>query len=360
MDVHATADIEQQTANEHPLLLYRIGAILCFAAGAILMLIGIRLTQDFTPYTAMDHYQHLNALPIVQPGYQNPPSHDKRAVVTTLYSDAYAIAVAVLGHSTRSAGVSSRLILPYLEEKVSPQALCIARAVGWEPMTVPRISPPHGGKNIYFRFIDQYTKLNVWRLDKLGIESAVYLDADMLVRRNFEELFDSPFTFAAVPDVFLPGNPKGFTISFNAGMLVLRPSTEVFNLMASELETAEFPLGDAEQSFLNLFFGSKALRLPYSYNANLAIKTRSPAMWDGLKKDMRIIHYTLNKPFIEDFESPQLLSETELRTVLAKAARRDGGLFTEEVGWWREAYDRMMGEVGDRINACYDTRTSST
>ncbi|KAJ6527184.1 hypothetical protein B0H19DRAFT_1385554 [Mycena capillaripes] len=149
------------------------------------------------------------------------------AVVSSMYSDGFAIAVAVLGHSTRSANVSARLLLPYLEHKVSEKALCIVRATGWEPYAVPLIPPPHGGKGIHLRFVDQYTKLNIWKLDQMGVDSAVYLDADTL------------FNFAATPDAYGAGDPRGFSLTFNAGVLAFQPSTEVFENMREKIETAE-------------------------------------------------------------------------------------------------------------------------
>src|ERR1700683_2394407 len=100
--------------------------------------------------------------------------------ISALFSDPYAIVVVVLGHSTRSANVSGRLILPYIDSHISPRALCTACAMGWEPHAVPFIPLPHDGKGIYYRFKDVYMKLNIWSLDKLGIESLVYLDTDTL------------------------------------------------------------------------------------------------------------------------------------------------------------------------------------
>lgn len=282
-----------------------------------------------------------------------PTSSDKRAVVSTLYSDSYAVGVAVLGHSVRKANVTSRLLLAYLDDgRVSHQALCIARAVGWEPMAVPFILPPHNGKGIYYRFYDQYTKLNIWGLDKLGVEQAVYLDADTLVRRNFEELFETPFNFAAVPDVY--GDKRGFTVNFNAGVIAFRPSSAVLDVMKQRIETATFPLDQAEQSFLNLFFSTNALRLPYAYNSNLAIKGVSPAMWAGMKDEMRIVHYTLTKPFLDGHSesSPKILTEERQREVISKAAAQDGGMFAEEVGWWRDSYNEMMQSVRGKIEEC--------
>jgi hypothetical protein len=274
--------------------------------------------------------------------------------VSSLYSDSYAVAVAVLGHSIHSANVRARLILPYIEG-VSPRALCIARSVGWEPEEVPLVPPPHNGKGVYYRFVDQYSKLNIWSFDKLGVERLVYLDADTLVRRNFDELFDSPFNFGAVPDVWSAGDPRGFGITFNAGVLALHTSTEVLEDMKRKIETAQYPLGQAEQAFLNLYFGPNCVRLPYAYNANLAIKNRSPELWRGMKEEMRIVHYTLLKPFLDDSRpagSEPILTPDEMSEAVRQAAMLHDGLYAEEVGWWREAYERMMHDKGDEIATC--------
>ncbi|KAJ6573448.1 glycosyltransferase family 8 protein [Mycena vulgaris] len=314
----------------------------------------LHLALQRIPYSPLDNYQDINRVPITT---SKGASHgaNQRAVVSTLYSDGYAIAVAVVGHSARSANVSARLLLPYLEDQVSEKALCIARAVGWEPYPVPLISPPHGGEGIYPRFRDQYTKLNIWKLDDMGIESAVYLDADTLVRRNFDELFDSPFNFAAVPDVWGGGDPRGFSLSFNAGVLAYRPSSTVFADMRKKMEIAEYPLGQAEQGFLNLYFGGTSMRLPYIYNGNLAIKTRSPGLWRRLADEMRIVHYTGVKPFLYEIEnsSDTILSPQEMEQAMDHNEGRENGFFAEEVGWWREAYRRMMSEHGNDIAKCY-------
>lgn len=219
---------------------------------------------------------------------------------------------------------------------------------------MPFISPPHDGRGINHRFDDQYTKLNIWGLDEMGVKRAVYLDADTLVRQNFDELFDSPYDFAAVPDVYEPSDHRGFTISFNAGVIAFRTSTEVLNEMKRKLETAVYPPSEAEQAFLNVFYSASALRLPYAYNANLAIKTRSATMWESLKKEMRIVHFTLVKPFLIDFtpESNHILTFDKQRTVIEEAEGRYGGLYVEEVGWWKDAFEAMVRDHGDQIEGC--------
>ncbi|KAJ7610168.1 glycosyltransferase family 8 protein [Roridomyces roridus] len=312
-----------------------VGAILAIA----LVWIGLSALARVLrfQYVSLDRFQdlivrHMNRMPATKghgPGHTLP---EQRAVVTTLYSDGYAIGVAVLGHSAKVANISARLILPYFEHKVSPKALCIARAVGWEPMPIARIPPPKGDDAEYGHYKDQYTKLSIWKLDEIGVDSAVYLDADTLVRSNFDELFDSPFNFAAVPDVWL--ERRGFIVDFNAGVLAFRPSTAVFDDMQQKLEIATYPPAEAEQAFLNLYFGPTAFRLPYLYNANLAIKPRSPALWKRFTDEMRVVHYTLVKPFINDLAkgADVILSPEELEMELQITEGREGGLFREEIG----------------------------
>ncbi|KAJ7636784.1 glycosyltransferase family 8 protein [Roridomyces roridus] len=309
-------------------------------------------------YVSLDRYQDLCVSSYSTyghgPVFHTPPN--RRAVVTTLYSDGYAIGVAVLGHSAKAANISARLLLPYFEHKVSPKALCIARAVGWEPMPIPRIPPPKGEDAVHWRYKDQYTKLSIWKLDEMGVDSAVYLDADTMVRSNFDELFDSPFNFAAIPDVW--GGRRGFSVDFNAGVLAFRPSTAVFGERhAKKLEIATYPIVEAEQAFLNLYFGPTALRLPYIYNANLAIKRRNPALWKRITDEMRVVHYTLVKPFVSNLGKPAdaLLSPEELDEAVTIVEGQYGGLFKEEVGWWKEEYEMMMMVHGHTIEQCYSS-----
>ncbi|KAF9066380.1 nucleotide-diphospho-sugar transferase [Rhodocollybia butyracea] len=312
----------------------RIGLILAGLAGLVLFLSGVSLVlRKPIRFIPQKNFQDLHP-PNVVDGSSPAASSSTTAVVSTLYTDSYIWGTAVLGYSVRQANVASRLLLPYIEDRISPEALCIARAVGWEPIATPLIKPPHNGKGIYFHFADQYTKLTVWTLDKLGIKKAVYLDSDTLVRRNIDELFDLPFNFGAVPDVH--GSKGGFLTNFNAGVLALRPSSSVFNQMMKVLESASYPLDQAEQSFLNLFFVANVVRLPYAYNANLEIKRESPKLWEGLKDEIRVVHYTQVKPFIREHGGNT----------------KTWGSFAEEVGWWHQVFDEMMGELRDTIEEC--------
>lgn len=279
-------------------------------------------------------------------------TYEQRAVVSSMYTDSYVFPLAVLGYTLKQHQVNARKILIYLPNRVSKRTLCFVKAAGWELHPVDFIPPPHQGKGIHYTFVDQYTKLNIWTLDQIGIKTAVYLDADTIVRRNFDEIWNLPFEFGAVPDIWV--SDPGFTAGFNAGILFFRPSTGIFKDMLSKLETTDFRLKDAEQSYLNHYFGAQSVRLPYAYGGNLAIKERSPEMWKAMQADMRIIHYTLTKPFDFKAKCPNGVCDQEKvydlerqEAWLKTAKTKWGGNFVPELTWWEESFNLMMGEIGN-------------
>jgi len=336
----------------------RFAFIACGAAFSLSIIINLHLLLSSSlspPGNALDNYQPLNHNPIIDPTLLETPNYnstfhpEEYAVVTTLYTDAFASAVATLGHSLKRANTTSRMIVLYLPDKISEAALCLATSSGFIPHAVNRISPPHDGSGVHRHFVDQFTKLSLWTLDQAGIKGLVYLDADTLVTRNFEELFRMPFTFAAVPDVFL--DSAGFTLGFNAGVMFVRPSTAVFRSLTAQLATARYPLQDAEQSYLNHYFGAEAVRLPYAYNGNLAIKLRKPQLWQQTAEERRIIHYTLIKPFLQgDYQEVPF---DELEEWVETQAEKKGGVFREEVHLWGDMFREFKTKYRNNIDQCF-------
>lgn len=63
-----------------------------------------------------------------------------------------------------------------------------------------------------------FTKINCWLLEQYS--KCVFLDADCLVLRNIDDLFEKD-EFSAAPDA-------GWPDCFNSGVFVYRPSKETF------------------------------------------------------------------------------------------------------------------------------------
>lgn len=287
-----------------------------------------------------------NSLSPVYENYASVPAADERAVVTSLYSEAYTTGVLTLGQSLKDVNTTARRILLYLPHRITPRSLCRLQANGWELQPVERIPPPDAGRGVYHRFLDQYTKLHVWGLDKAGIKAVVYIDGDTLVRANFDELWQLPFNLAAVGDIY--GDKRGFTLSFNAGVMFLRTSSAVRDDMLSKIGTANYKHDDAEQGFLNLYFGTQVARLPYIYNANLAIKRKDSAIWASMMPHARIVHYTLVKPFLDDDEAASVDPrdyDVETRLGLERKKAMTGGLWRDEMAWWESAWQDMNAEL---------------
>ncbi|KAI0636551.1 nucleotide-diphospho-sugar transferase [Trametes polyzona] len=303
--------------------------------------------------TPLDDYVQLHHIPLVDDAAlddTHPTRGPGNVIATSFFTDEFATAIAALGHSLARVNTTAQRIAIYIPEQVSPRGLCIASATGFTPRAVARIAPPHGGKGIYHHFVDQYTKLRIWELDAAGARGVVYLDADTLALRNFDELFTIPFPLAAVPDVY--EGRKGFTLGFNAGVLFLRPNSTTFEQMMTRVGEGVFGLHEAEQSFLNTFFGAEVARLPYAYNANLAIKARAPALWAGMRDEMRVIHYTMVKPFTRDNKAYTLVPMEELEANARRRSVEEGRDFTDEMDVWAQVWHETYEIYGDKLRDC--------
>lgn len=217
----------------------------------------------------------------------------KRAYVTLLCGgDGYLPGVEVLGRSLEVAGAKApRVVL------TTPDVTSVAREglrrLGWEVRNVEAIANPASAL-LFPRFKMVFTKLRAWELD--DIERVVLLDADTLVLKNIDDLFERR-TFAAAPDFFLPDR-------FNSGVMVLDPSRLTFRRMVERLSNeANYDGGD--QGFLNRFYPDwyampESHRLPMGYNMatfSYQFMHAHPLLKDAVEKEIRIIHYMLQKPW---------------------------------------------------------------
>ena len=92
-----------------------------------------------------------------------------------------------------------------------------------------------------------FTKINIWRLEKYS--KCVFLDADCLVLRDIDDLFERE-EFSAAPDA-------GWPDCFNSGVFVFQPSKETFTKLVqfASQQNASFD-GETTISFLFLFLPS--------------------------------------------------------------------------------------------------------
>ena len=185
-----------------------------------------------------------------------------------------------------------------------------------------------------------------------SLKSVVYLDADTLVKRNFDELFDIPFAFAATPDVYLDN--RGFVIGFNTGVMAFKPNSKVFDDMVTKISRNDYGHGEGDQGFINAYYSQQAIRLPHVYNGNLAVKSKGRKYWDAIQDQMRIVHFTLTKPFDmaprcgdgDAVCTAEEIWDTKRQKAYLQTAKMDrNGDYKEEIEWWETMYDEIVANV---------------
>lgn len=219
----------------------------------------------------------------------------RNAFVTTLCGgDGYVKGAEALGRSLKRTRTAAAWVVMVTDD-VSATARADLAALGWEVRAVAPITNPRPSEErLFARFGGTYTKLRAWELTEF--DRVVLLDADTLVLRNVDELFERP-AFAAAPDFLLPDR-------FNSGVMVLEPSIDTFRRMMAKLGTLESYDG-GDQGFLNTFFHDwyampAAHRLPCGYNLHQFIYQfmhGHPSLRATLEHDARIVHYTVQKPW---------------------------------------------------------------
>ena len=143
-----------------------------------------------------------------------------------------------------------------------------------------------------------YTKLRIWEL--VDFKKVVYLDSDMMVLANIDELFDCPNWSAVNAGGELPQycDWKGL----NSGLLVIQPSAAVFSDMMNKIE--KLKSGDwGDQGFLHAYFPRwpelNELHLPHIYNMpadfidqyGTQLGYELPSNGGAQTKTVKILHY---------------------------------------------------------------------
>lgn len=175
------------------------------------------------------------------------------------------------------------------------------------------------------RFAEVWSKLACWQLTEF--EQVVFLDADMLVTQNMDELLDLPLQegwiaachacrcnpdkITSYPKNWRPENcfysyckgvehteqPEEVENYLNGGLLVLKPDQQVFDEMMSQLSRMD-DLSRylfAEQDFLNDFYHQHWQPLPWIYNALKTLPSQHARIWDLSR--VKNIHYIIDKPW---------------------------------------------------------------
>jgi alpha-N-acetylglucosamine transferase len=144
-----------------------------------------------------------------------------------------------------------------------------------------------GEKPPFHSPLDNFAKLRLWQLD---YDRAVFLDADTLVLRNCDRLFDYP-EFSAAPNVY---ESLGDFHRMNSGVFTARPDLATFERMMAALDRPGFFWRRTDQTFLQDFFPDWH-GLPVFDNMLQYVWLNLPDLWDWAS--IRVLHFQYEKPW---------------------------------------------------------------
>ncbi|KAL8677849.1 MAG: hypothetical protein Q9186_005761 [Xanthomendoza sp. 1 TL-2023] len=298
----------------------------------------------------------------------------KRAWVTLLTRSSYLPGVVTLAHSLsthRTAYPLIVLVTPSLPDS-SLQALELESK--HNPLLlihpIELLLPPDGQRSasVASRFEDTWTKLRAFQLTTYS--ACVFLDADLTVYKNMDEIFDIPLpahdwiaaNHACVcnldRDAWAPENwtkdncaytplahPQSLTTAtpvpsdtappntyalLNSGFFLYHPSPELWHAVhhhfqtSPDLSTYQFP----DQDFLAHFFRGKWLPLSWKYNALKTMENWHPNIWRD--EEVMGLHYIVDKPW----------ERRVARDGVAGHLGRDG----KTHGWWWGVWEDWVKE----------------
>ncbi|SER70327.1 Alpha-N-acetylglucosamine transferase [Tranquillimonas rosea] len=153
-----------------------------------------------------------------------------------------------------------------------------------------------GEKPPFHTPLDNFAKLRLWQLD---YERVVFLDADTLVLRNSDALFDYP-EFCAAPNVY---ESLADFHRMNSGVFTARPSRATFNAMLARLDAPGAFWRRTDQTFLQDFFPDWH-GLPVFSNMLQYVWFNMPELWSW--EQIRILHFQYEKPWQDHAKADRL------------------------------------------------------
>ncbi|CAM0149037.1 unnamed protein product [Urochloa decumbens] len=211
-----------------------------------------------------------------------PPA--TRAYVTFLAGDGEKWKVVVeLAERLREVGSAYQLVVAVLPDvpesrrRILVSHGCVVREI--QPVHPPDENQAHLAMDDY---VTNYSKLRIWEF--VEYERMVYLDADIQVLENIDELFElDKGHFYAIVDGFCDGTwshtpqyKAGYSQQqfFNARMFVHEPSMATAKALLDTLRVT--PPTFSEQDLLNMFFREQFKPIPPVYNLAPAMLLRHP------------------------------------------------------------------------------------
>jgi len=269
---------------------------------------------------------------------------EKYAFVSVLSTDDYLPGLLVLNKSLLNTRSKYSLDVILTSNISKETKLILDRNHISYSVTVQEIENPTNVDREH-RWFSTYSKLAVF--NQVQYEKIIYLDADMVVLRNIDNLFLYPHMAATNAGGQLPR--KILWTHMNSGIFVLKPSRSLFTDMMNRVGKIEYlepggtkdrPKYGSDQDFLNAYYpnwpNQKELHLDHQYNmfhyyADEYNRLFGYTIENGIKP-IFILHYASHmKPWNMNEKEIEELCADKKRHLEAEAVKLWFGLYKEIV-----------------------------
>ncbi|CAB4319692.1 unnamed protein product [Prunus armeniaca] len=230
------------------------------------------------------------AVPLKAKEHVNSQKAHREAYATILHSaHVYVCGAIAAAQSIRMAG-STRDLVILVDETITEYHRGGLEAAGWKIHTIQRIRNPKAEPEAYNEW--NYSKFRLWQLT--DYDKIIFIDADMLILRNIDFLFQ-------MPEISATGNDASL---FNSGVMVVEPSNCTFQLLMDHVnEIVSYNGGD--QGYLNEIF-TWWHRIPKHMNFlkhfwegdEPEIKQMKTSLFEADPPILYVLHYLGNKPWL--------------------------------------------------------------
>ena len=231
----------------------------------------------------------------------------KYSYVSLLTNDSYTYGIVLLVESMKKVDTKYPLHV-LVTKKVSTASLELLRQIGvtYEVVDTISVSEEIHNYNMSLNarlaaiWKDCWTKFRIF--DQTQFDKIVFLDADIMVLKNLDHLFDKPHMTSCLDGEYFniwPGRDH-----FNSGCIVIEPSHELFEDIlnfANQMKVEDLPYQEpfADQELLNIYFkdwvDKKELHLNKYYDI-FAPYVQTDQL-DDLTQNCYFIHYVGRKPW---------------------------------------------------------------
>jgi len=235
----------------------------------------------------------------VEPVRQNP----RYAITSSVQTHNFMPLALMLGYSIKKhndvEALDAEMVLLVREQSedakdgITPEDKVKLEEVGWKLRPIKDLE----FKDVKIEDIRAHHRHNMNKLELWNwteYEKILFIDADVICKGSFKEVFDMPGDFAAAPDVWWD---ILHDTRFNSGVIVFRPSKETFADMVPKVSDPRYHKpNEADQAFLNEYYKFRYFGLPYKYNFNLVMYQYHKEVWDMLWDEAVFVHMTMRKP----------------------------------------------------------------